>query len=145
MTVTDDQIAALRAQLRGDRSEHERLFAQLGQSDSDGYVHLIGAAFVIAAERQFQENSTAADVIRFIADVRSQTPIAAERIDPKIGEQLILSALTDEPVPEDVDVETALITELLLLVGMVASEHFQPADLDRFMDEARALANEWAS
>lgn len=145
MTVTDDQVAALRAQLRGDRSEHERLRTQLDASDSDGYVHLIGAAFVIAAERQFQQNSTAADVIRFIADVRGQTPLAAERIDPKIGEQLIISALTDEPVAEEVDADTALMTELLLLVGMVASEHFQSADLDHFMDEARALANEWAS
>lgn len=141
MTVTDDQVAALRAQLRGDRSEHERLFAGLSKSDSDGYTILIGAAFVVAAERRFRPNGTAADVIRFVADVRSETPVAAERIDPKIGERLTLCALTGESI-DDIDADTAIVTELLLLVSMVASENFQSADLDRFLEEARALADE---
>lgn len=141
MTVTDEQVAALRAQLRGDRGEHERLFAQLDKSDSDGYTALIGAAFIVAAERRFLPNGTPADVIRFIADVRSQTPVAAERIDPKIAERLVLCALQDDPI-DDIDADTAIVTELLLLVGMVASENMQAADLERFLEEARALAEE---
>lgn len=144
MTVTDDQVAALRAQLRGDRSEHERLFSMLSKSDADAYPALIAAAFIVAAERRFQSDSTAADVIQFVADVRGQTPSAAEGIDPKIGERLVLSVVADEDI-DDIDGDTAILTELFLLAGMVASEGLQVAELDRLLEEAREVADEWAS
>lgn len=145
MAVTDDQVAALRAQLSGDRIEHERLLSMLdGQADRDGYAALIGAAFVVASERRFRANGTAADVIRFVADVRSRTPSAAERIDPKIGERLVLCALTDEPI-DDIDADTAIVTQLLLLVGLIADAEFESAGLDAFLAESRALADEWMS
>lgn len=141
MAVTNDQVAALRALLRGDQGEYERFYARLGKNDGIGYAAMIGAAFIIAAERRFQPGGTTADVIHFVADARSHDPGIAQSIDPKTGERLVLSALTDEPV-DDIDAKTATVTELLLLAAMTAAEDFHAADLDSLLEEARALVDE---
>lgn len=141
MAVTDDQVAALHALLRGDRSGYEELYAKLGKSDGRDYAALIGAAFIIAAERRFQAGSTTADVIQFVADARSHDPSIAESIDQNTAERLVLAALTDAPI-DDIDAKTATTTELLLLAAMTAAEDFRAADLDSLMEEARALLSE---
>lgn len=141
MAVTDDQVAALHALLRGDRAEYERLYAKLDRSGGATYAALVGAAFIIAAERRFQPDGTKADVIQFVADARSHDAGIAESIDPKIGERLVLAALTDEPV-DDIDAKTATVTELLLLAAMTAADDFRAADLDSLLAEARAFVDE---
>lgn len=140
MAVTDDQVAALRALLRGDQGEYERLYAQLGKSDGASYAALIGAAFIIAAERRFQPDGTTADVIEFVAETRSHDPSIAESIDPKIGERLVLAALNDEPI-DDIDAKTATVTELLLVAAMTA-KGYEAAELDSLLQEARELVDE---
>lgn len=140
MAVTDNQVATLRAQLRGDYAEYERLFAGLGQSDNEGYTSLIAAAFVLAAERRFRPGGTRPDIILYVANVRSQTRKAAEGIDPKIGERLLLAALTGEPI-DDIDADTAVVTELLLLVAMTAGDDFPEADIENLLAEARTTVD----
>lgn len=140
MAVTDNQVATLRAQLRGDYAEYDRLFAGLDKSDNAGYTSLIAAAFVLAAERRFRPGGTRPDIILYVANVRSQTRRAAEGIDPIIGERLILAALTGESV-DDIDADTAVVTELLLLVAMTAGDDFPEADIDKLLADARATAD----
>lgn len=131
--------------LKGDRSEYERLFAQLNATgDTTGYGALVSAAFAEAAERLFRAQGTTADVIRFVADVRARTPEAAEKIDPKIGEQLFLSALADAPL-DDISGGTIIATQLLLLAAMTADEELMLDQLESFLTEARTLADEWMS
>lgn len=144
MPVTDDVVAALRAQLKGDRSGYERLFAQMdNKADSARYAALVAAAFTEAAERRFRAEGTPADVIAFVSDVRTRTPGAAEKIDPKIGEQLFNSALMDAPLDDDLTGGTIIATQLLLLAAMIADEDLTSDQLDAFLVESRTLADEW--
>jgi len=49
MTATDDQAAALRAQLAGDHEEHRRLLAGLNSRGAlAGYTAVVTAAFIEA-------------------------------------------------------------------------------------------------
>lgn len=54
MPVTDEQIATLRAQLRGNIVEHRRLLKQLDADEANvGYPALIAAAFITAVQQRF--------------------------------------------------------------------------------------------
>jgi hypothetical protein len=142
MAVTDEQVAALRAQLAGDLEEHHRLFTQLTPSDvRSGYRALASAAFCVAAERRFPNGSTAADVIEYVGDVRGRTQAAAQ-MDPRTAERVILAVVTDEPL-EDVDPRTSFEIQLLLLAAMTADAQLDAAGLDAFLVEARKLADQW--
>lgn len=145
MAVTDEQVAVLRAQLKADREEYDRRHAQLDlKSDSKGYAMLLTAAFTLATEQRFPPPVTLADLIRYVADVRSRTPSAAENVDPKIAERLLLAALTDDSI-SDLDGKAIGVNQSILLVAMVADKGLDPAGLEEFIEEARELANEWTS
>lgn len=145
MAVTNDQVATLRAQLAGDTAEYERRFANLDTAaDRTGYTALIGAAFVVATERRFNADSEVADVLKFVADVRSRTPDTGDKIDSRTAERLILAAVSDADI-DDIDADTAVVTELILLAALTADAEYDDASLDSFMVEARALADEWTS
>lgn len=145
MPVTDEQVAVLRAQLTADREAYDRGHGRLdGKTDAAGYAILLTAAFTLAAERRFVPPLTLADLIRYVADVRARTPSAAENVDPKIAERLLLGALTDESI-SDIDGKAIGVNQGILLVAMVADEDLDPAGLERFIEESRALANEWMS
>ena len=54
MTVTDEQVATLRAQVEGKLDEHKRLLAQLDPATArTGYAALIAAAFSLAVNSRF--------------------------------------------------------------------------------------------
>lgn len=138
-------MATLRAQLAGDTDEYRRRVADLDSAaDRTGYTALISAAFVVAAKRRFSADSEVADVLKFVADVRARTPEAGDDIDARTAERLILAAVSDTDI-EDIDADTALVTQLLLLAALTADAQYDDADLDSFMLEARALANEWTT
>src|SRR5690606_17276503 len=97
MTVTDKQVAALHAQLAGRGEEHKRLFDELDADEvGHGYSALVAAAVFEAIERRFVKNGKVADdaeVIQFIAELRSKNADVAEKLDPVIAERLIFHSL----------------------------------------------------
>lgn len=147
MPVTEDQVAALRAQLAGDIDEHEQLFAQLDPTAArTGYTALIAAAFFEAVDRRFAKGSTIADdadIVEFVGSVRARSEDAAKKIDTRAAERLILHSLGKGSI-DDLDDATVIHTQMLLLAGLVADEQFDNAGLDRFMVEVRTVAEEWA-
>jgi hypothetical protein len=143
MSVTDDQVRTLRAYLTGNFEEYDRLHAKLDRvAARTGYSALISAAFVLAAERRFAESGTAADVAKFVGGLRARSEGLAEDIDQRVAERLILAVYTDEEI-DDLDSGTRLGTQFLLLVALVLDEKFDDVELDAFLAEARALADEW--
>lgn len=144
MPVTDEQVATLRAQLEGKLDEHKRLLAQLDPAAArKGYAALIAAAFSLAVDRRFAQGGDAdeATVIDYVADVRSRTEGSAE-IDPRVAERLILAVYTDEQI-RDIDVRVRYETQILLLAALVADVQFDDAGLERFLSQARELADKW--
>ena len=143
MTVTNEQAATLRACLAGDFATHERLRGQLDRTAAaTGYTALLGAAFCIAVERRFVPGGSTAAVIEFVADVRSRSEGLAAKIDPAAAERLIRAVYTDEHI-SDLDRETRIGTQFVLLAALIVDEHLDEAGLDTFMADARELADEW--
>lgn len=143
MTVTDDQAAALRAYLAGDFDTHRRLRGQLDPAAAaTGYAALLGAAFCVAVEHRFTGNDSPAAVIDFVADVRSRSEGLGGKIDPVAAERLIRAVYTDEQI-DDLDRETRIRSQFLLLAALVVDEHLDDAGLDAFTAEARKLADAW--
>ncbi len=140
MTVTDDQVAALRAQLAGDYDEHRRLLAGLDARGAlTGYTALVTAAFVEAVDRRLGPgHRDDAAVAAFVGDVRSRYPGADDEIDPATAERVIRKALGRGSI-SDIDGPAIRRTERLLLPLMVADEQYSGEELDRFLAGARKL------
>ena len=141
MPVTDDQVAVLRAYLADDMDEHRQLYARLDRETARiGYVALVTAAFITAASQRFAQESTA-DVIGFVADLRSRSPALAESIDPGAAEHLIYAVLDDEDT--DLDSKDMGGLMIVLLAGLVADRQPSPDELDEFLAGVRKLADRW--
>lgn len=141
MTVTDHQVATLRAMLVGNRDEHARLVAQLDrQGDGLGYSALLNAAFIRAVTRRFGKESDDATIINFIADARSRSDEVAQAIDPRVGERLIRKVASGEPT-DDIGARASSTAKLLLLAVLVTDEGLEGAALDEFLASARKLAD----
>ena len=143
MAVTNDQAATLRAYLSGNFEEHDRLHGQLDPvAARTGYSALISAGFVLAVERRFAKNGTDADVVKFVGNLRARSESLGKDIDPLVAERLIRAVYTDEQI-EDLDSETRLTTQFLLLTALVVDEGLDSIALDKFISQARGLADEW--
>ncbi|WUH98557.1 hypothetical protein OHR68_34405 [Spirillospora sp. NBC_00431] len=151
MAITDDQVAALRAQLAGRVDEHKRLLDRLDPEGANvGYVALVGAAFFEAARRRFRRNGVSSDdaeIIDFVAGVRERGEDLAQSIDAGVAETLIKIAIQKLPAEErqHIDGRTAYGHQILLLAGFVSDEQFSPAELDEFLVRARDLGEEMLS
>ena len=143
MSVTDDEVAALRAHLSGNLALQEALYARLtSPAARSRYVALVVAAFFDAVNRRFTKDDGVADVISFVADVRSRSGRLAESIDPQAAEQLIRSALTEDDFPVlDTDTRGRLL--IVLLVALVSDEQFNGDELDAFLEAGREIADGW--
>lgn len=140
MSVTDDQVAALRAQLAGDYDEHRHLLADLDSRGAlSGYTALVTAAFIEAVDRRFGPgHRDDAAVIEFVGDVRSRFPGADDEIDPAAAERVVRKALGRGSI-SDLDGAAIRHIERLLLPVMVADERLDDEELDRFIASARKL------
>lgn len=145
MPVTADQVATLKAYLTGDFDRHKRLFGQLDRTAAQtGYTALLTAAFFEAVDRRFAQNGRTADVVEFVADVRARHLKDADEIDPRAAERLILAIFSDEEV-DDLDTETKVSAQIILLYALITDARLDDAGLDGFLAEARKLADEWTS
>jgi hypothetical protein len=143
MPVTDKQLAALRARLAGRLEEHKKLFAQLDWPvDGEGYTALHDAAFFEAVDRRFGPQTSAEDVITYVADVRARTEHAGEDIDPDVAERLINKVL-GRGSTGNVDPRAAFTARQYLLVALVVDAGYDDAGLDEFLGESRKIADQW--
>jgi hypothetical protein len=99
--VTDDQVAALRAYLtaRDDdqADDAEARFLTLAKTNQlDEISALVYCTFAAAAQRRFSPTWTSADLVRFVADVRSSSPQAAAPISASAAENQLRGALGKE-------------------------------------------------
>jgi hypothetical protein len=140
MTVTDEQLAALRAQLAGDYDEHRRIIADLDSRRAlGGYTALVTAAFVEVADRRFGPGRRDdAAVTAFVSDVRSHYPGAEDEIDQTAAERVIRKALGRGSI-SDIDGPTIRSIERLLLPLMVAEEQLSVEEVDRLLASACKL------
>jgi hypothetical protein len=144
MKVTDDHVAALRAQLRGDSDEHIRFLNRIEETETtEGYVIFVTAAFFEAVDRRFSQDTKATDeteIIEFIATIRASNPDVADDLDPSISEPILLHALGKGNL-QGIEGGRLFATRILLLAALVGRAEFSETELDAFLAKARAEAD----
>lgn len=142
MAVSDTQIASLRAFLSNDPHEGMRLAGSLVDSDdADGFGELLYAAFVTAVRRRFSAAWTIPAVVTFVAAARAALFQDGTDIDPHAAEILIRRALGDSVITGVEEMASAR-AQVLVLRRLIADERLDDCGLDRFLAEARALADQ---
>jgi len=119
VTISASCVAALRAALVGDAAGFEWLAGQPGLAQGEEFPGLMAMAFVAAARRRFPAGWPAADVIRFVGQVRGGDSGHPE-LSPTLAEQLILSALRNVPLHGHPDETATAYTQFVLLRELVS-------------------------
>ncbi|HLK73634.1 MAG TPA: hypothetical protein VKU77_08335 [Streptosporangiaceae bacterium] len=145
MAVTDDQVAALRALLSDDIDRYQQLYSGLDRAEAKtGYPALVTAAFGIAVERRFGTSYQPADIVTFVADVRTRSDRLARELDPDVAERVV-QAVLGHGTARGLDREMVTRAKLVLLAGLIADARLDDAGLDEFLASARKLADQLMS
>jgi hypothetical protein len=146
MAITDQQVAAMRAYLSAnsevDAAEAERRFITIARAGgADGLGELLYAAFVIAARRTFAPSWRSADLVMFVADIRSGAGEAYGLLDPTVAEKQLRAAVGGESA-DCPDGEATARAQLILLAALAERLRLTPGDLDRLLSDGRSLADQ---
>jgi hypothetical protein len=141
MPVSDHLVATLRAFLEGNKARYNDLLAQTDQQvDGLGYSALITAAFFEAVDRRFAKQATRADVVEYVADVRSRSEDVAAAVDPQVAERLVREVLGDGST-DDVDGRTSSSTKMYLLAALMVDARLDSTSMDEFIAKVRKMAD----
>ena len=141
--MADSKIMDLfRAAIRNEWDAVDRAIDQLGSDRWLGGITGITAVFGLAVQRMFPADYQPHDVVRFVADARAELA-NPDDIPPNEAEALVLAALGDTDYAESVPAEIAVPTQIALTLKIVSDEKPSDLDLERFLDQAEALAARW--
>ena len=101
MAISDEMVAAMHTYLAAlrtgsdtDLDDSDRQFLALLKADRiEGLGELLLAAFTIAARRRFSPTWSPAEIVRFVADVRSRSDEMAALLAPSAAENQLRLAL----------------------------------------------------
>ena len=143
MAVTSREMAMVRATLRGEDEEAQRLFHEqlAATGDASGMALLIYAAFMIAARREFAPRYTRGQVIRYVAQLRALINEKPWLLDPLTGEDELRAALGEE-VTGTHKVGAVALARLSLLHALIASLNLDDQGVGALLDEARPAADQ---
>lgn len=146
MTITDDHVGTLEAQLAGRTEEHRRRLDQMDPGEANrGYSALVAAGLLVAIERRFIKDGKylpRTDVIDYVATLRASSRVAANALDPQIAERIILFGMEQGDI-DDIDDNTVLGHQMFLLAALVSEENFNANELGAFLAQAREVADQW--
>lgn len=141
-------LAVFRALMAGDYDAFQHLLAQLGRDiDGAGVGALLNCCFFEAVDRRFVRDGViagVAEVIDFVDDVRARSEPVAEDLDQRTAERIILCALGEGSLA-NIDGVTMSSSQFLILAALAADAQLDGPELDEFMAEVRALADDWTS
>lgn len=147
MTIPDEMVAAMHAYLAAlhtdsdaDLDDSDRQFLALLKADRiEGLGDLLLAAFTVAARRRFSPTWSPAEIVRFVADVRSSSDEMAALLAPSTAENQLRLALGAQIAPYP-DMEARGRAQMLLLGALTCD--YSPHDLAALLFDARVLADE---
>ncbi|MGC4954998.1 hypothetical protein ACLQ2P_17415 [Actinomadura citrea] len=146
MPTTDDQVATLHALLAGRREEHRQLLNQLDlPSANTGYSALLAAGLFEAVERRFIIDGKvvdSAEVVSFVASVRERGDEMPDLINPEIAERIIFRMLDQGEPVSNVDADTIVRHQIILLAGLIGDANLSESELSEFMQKIRVDADE---
>jgi hypothetical protein len=147
--VSDLQMDVLKALVTLQGEKYGRLIDEMveieGPEVNRRHSILLGAAMFEATEKRFFRNGKVApksEIISFVAEVRSRNDRAAEELHPTLAERVLLGALGEDDI-EDLDGETFIMMETMLVAVLVADEEYTEEELDAFLRLVRRTADDW--
>jgi hypothetical protein len=140
VTAMRTYLSVLHADGGADPAETaRRLVAQVKASGVAGFEVLALAVFTVAARRRFAPAWTPAEVIRYVARVRSGSPEMAAQLDAVAAENQLRIALGQD-VPPHPDAAARGKAQMFLLEPLTAGS--AGGDLDSLLSDARVMADE---
>jgi len=145
MVVTDEYVAALRAFLTSSDDTFSRLSAQIQDRDGSGSGNVYAAmqvmALTLAARSRFAPSYTAAQVIKFVAQVRSALGARGIDVDPLIAERLLRGLLGEPASAGTLDEHARAVAVPALLLVLAGPGKLPGGELEALLARARVLAN----
>jgi len=140
MPVTDVQVAALRAYLKGDFEGHRRLFKAMGPRE--GFTTLVPATFFLLTDRRFPEGTPTDRIVEFVGEVRARYFSDPDELDPAVAERL-LAAVNNADQASDIEAGVKYRTQMILLYPFVSEEKLSDQGIENLLAAARKVADEW--
>jgi hypothetical protein len=133
-------VEYIRTMALGDYAESDRIEARIDAAGWDGFPMLLNVVFFLAVHRGLGPESSQADIIRFVAEMRAAAPATVPAIDANAAESLIRSAL-DPDFDPDIDAEMAGAIQALTIVHVLGNGAVPAHELDALLAEATEAAN----
>ena len=139
--VHREQVKALAT---GDMDRASDLNESLSQSERRSYNQYLSAVFSIFLEEQFKDELSRDAIAAFVANVRQELQSSPQAIKPWAMEGVIRASCGEEFILDEISGEDVLGTQILV-VGVIGRTNPNiSSQLDRFLDDAEALTEEWA-
>ncbi len=142
----DDNTRFLKALLRQDWASYDALVADFERQGKGTPVAIIGAAFDLAVRRRFATSRDVQAIIRFVADARAVLAegrdLPANEAEALIYATLDLEAPGVEDIIDGLDIGAIAEIEGQLLFKLITDEGLSEQQLNDFLLEAQALANQ---
>jgi len=90
-------------------------------------------------DRRWANKCEPADIVKYVASLRTRDPEFSEQVHPNVAEQLILHVLGKSEVP-DIDDTDRFFMQFVLMAALVFDEQLDAAGLDDFLATARRSA-----
>jgi hypothetical protein len=101
----------------------------------------VTGAFVVAAERQFEDTPSRADIAALVSRIRDNY-IDRDRLPPMLGEALLRIAFGEESLAEGISDEEMTTGQLMLAYGMVHDLGLRGQGFEEFITDAAQAAQE---
>jgi hypothetical protein len=129
--------------IREDYEGYKERCEQLDETGWEGLGYVVGATFYLAV-REEMGTADVSEVIRLVADTRSEIVETGFDLDPTCAEVLIRAALTgDTAMTETFEPAQVIENEMLLLWKLLRG--YDDKTLHQLFEKAAALADKWAT
>ncbi|MFV2020531.1 hypothetical protein [Micromonospora sp. LOL_023] len=140
MKIEPGLVEYFRTMLRGDYVENDRLEAQLNTKGWGDFSTLLGIVFYYAVNHRLSERASEADIVQFVAELRTAAPVDPREIDANAAERLVKAAL-DPDVESDFDPEMAGKIQSLTIMHVLGEGRASGDEIDAILVSAVETAN----
>ncbi|TDC97716.1 hypothetical protein [Actinomadura sp. 7K507] len=145
--VREEHVDALRSLLKEEPRAWDPFERAESEAEAIAYHVTLYAAFTVAVGRKFSPRYSFSQVIRFVADLRINLKKGAEKVHPRVAEEMIREAL-GEPNLESIDLldgETAIMAEVVVLLTLLDEAELDEAGLEEFIKDSVDFARGWVA
>jgi hypothetical protein len=142
---TADYAELIRCIVRDNWTAYDQKSQQLNEQGGwDGWSEFLGAAFVVAVERRFDQAMDPADVIRFVAEARAEFTASGSDFDPAAAELMINSVL-GRASASGIDTQSVIQVEIVLVRRILQESNLTDAVLNDFLAKVDEIRAQWST